>query len=335
MVTVTPVLAPSDRLKEPDGSPGQVDTPDTRPGSVERRASAQQRRLMLPNTWKEVSMENPRPEKVAVVEEVRDKLSASDAALFTEYRGLTVRDLAELRAAMREAGGEYRVYKNTLVRRAAAELELDLGAELVGPTAIAFVGQRPDGTPGDPVMVAKALAAFAKSHPHLVIKGGLLDTTVLDADGAKALATVAPREELLARFAGGLAAPMRNMAALWQAVPLKFAYGLQALIEAGGTAGASGAEAPAADATDETPADDTSADGAPADEAPTDDAAAAEAPAEESTADDAEDSAPADAADEAAPEEAPTEEAPADAADEAAPQTTDTADDAADAATEE
>jgi large subunit ribosomal protein L10 len=231
---------------------------------------------------------------------------------------------------MREAGGEYRVYKNTLVRRAAAELELDLGAELVGPTAIAFVGQRPDGTPGDPVMVAKALAAFAKSHPHLVIKGGLLDTTVLDADGAKALATVAPREELLARFAGGLAAPMRNMAALLQAVPLKFAYGLQALIEAGGTAGASGAEAPAADATDETPADDTTAD-----EAPTDDAAAAEAPAEESTADDAEDSAPADAADEAAPEEAPTEEAPADAADEAAPETTDTADDAADAATEE
>lgn len=247
-------------------------------------------------------MENPRPEKVAVVEEVRDKLSASDAALFTEYRGLTVRDLAELRTAMREAGGEYRVYKNTLVRRAAAELDLDLDAELVGPTAIAFVGQKPDGTPGDPVMVAKALAAFAKSHPHLVIKGGLLDTTVLDADGAKALATVAPREELLARFAGGLAAPMRNMAALLQAVPLKFAYGLQALIEAGGAAGAPSAEATAADSSED---------------ATTDDAAAAEAPAEETPADDADDSAPADAADEAAPE------------------TTDTADDAADAATEE
>ena len=120
---------------------------------------------------------------------------------------------------------------------AVAELDLDLAAELVGPTAIAFVGQKPDGTPGDPVMVAKALSTFAKAHPHLVIKGGLLDTTVLDADGAKALATVAPREELLARFAGGLAAPMRNMAALLQAVPLKFAYGLQALIEAGGAAG--------------------------------------------------------------------------------------------------
>jgi large subunit ribosomal protein L10 len=280
---------------------------------------------MLPNTWKEVSMENPRPEKVAVVEEVRDKLSASDAALFTEYRGLTVRDLAELRTAMREAGGEYRVYKNTLVRRAAAELDLDLDAELVGPTAIAFVGQKPDGTPGDPVMVAKALAAFAKSHPHLVIKGGLLDTTVLDADGAKALATVAPREELLARFAGGLAAPMRNRAALLQAVPLKFAYGLQALIEAGGAAGAPSAEATAADSSDDATTDEAPTEDAPTEDATTDDAAAAEAPAEETPADDADDSAPADAADEAA----------TDAADEAAPETTDTADDAADAATEE
>lgn len=213
-------------------------------------------------------MENPRPEKVAVVEEVREKLSASDAALFTEYRGLTVRDLAELRTALRAAGGEYRVYKNTLVRRAAAELDLDLSAEMVGPTAIAFVGQKPDGTPGDPVMVAKALAAFAKSHPHLVIKGGLLDTTVLDADGAKALATVAPREELLARFAGGLAAPMRNFAALLQAVPLNFAYGLHALIDAGGAAGAPEATAPTAETTEEAPVEDTSAEAeAPADAA--------------------------------------------------------------------
>ena len=251
-------------------------------------------------------MENPKPEKVAVVEEVREKLSASNAALFTEYRGLTVRDLAELRTAMRDAGGEYRVYKNTLVRLAAAELDLELGAELVG--------QKPDGTPGDPVMVAKALSTFAKSHPHLVIKGGLLDTTVLDADSARALATVAPREELLARFAGGLAAPMRNLAALMQAVPAKFAYGLQALIEAGGAAGETSAEAPVADASD--------------DETPTDTPAAADAPADETPADDAapEDSAPAEAADDAATEAAEpaaTDEATADA------------DEAADAATEE
>lgn len=214
-------------------------------------------------------MENPRPEKVAVVAEVREKLSEADAVVFTEYRGLTVRDLAELRNAMREAGGEYKVYKNTLARRAVDELELDLSDELLGPTAIAFVGQRPDGTPGDPVLVAKALQTFAKAHPHLVIKGGLLDTRVLDADGVKALASVAPREELLARFAGGLAAPMRNLAALMQALPQNFAYALQALIEAGGDAGAPApAEAPAEDAgTDEAPAE--AADAAPA-EATTD-----------------------------------------------------------------
>ncbi len=259
-------------------------------------------------------MENPRSDKVAVVDEVREKFRSADAALFTEYRGLTVRDLAELRAAMREAGGEYRVYKNTLVRLAVAELELDLADELVGPTAIAFVGQKPDGTPGDPVMVAKALSAFAKSHPHLVIKGGLLDTTVLDADGAKALASVAPREELLARFAGGLAAPMRDMAALLQALPLNFAYALQALIEDGGAAGENDAPAPAAEApTDEAPADEATA----SDAATTDD----------TTADDAapEDSAPAEAAPDAA----------TDAADDAATESTAETDDAADAATEE
>ncbi len=237
-------------------------------------------------------MENPRPDKVAVVEEVREKFDAADAALFTEYRGLTVRDLAELRAAMREAGGEYRVYKNTLVRRAVDELGLGLGDELVGPTAIAFVGQKPDGSPGDPVLVAKALATFAKSNPHLVIKGGLLDTTVLDADGAKALATVAPREELLARFAGGLAAPMRNLAALMQAVPAKFAYGLQALIDAGG---AGDAPAPAAD---EAPAADAAAEEAPAEAPEADEAAPADAVADDAATDSNDDAAAGESADE-------------------------------------
>jgi len=231
-------------------------------------------------------MENPRPEKVAVVDEVREKFTDSDAALFTEYRGLSVRDLAELRNSMREAGGEYRVYKNTLVRRAAAELELGIEDELLGPTAIAFVGSKPDGSPGDPVLVAKALQTFAKANPNLVIKGGLLDARMLDADGVKALATVAPREELLARFAGGLAAPMRNMASLLQALPQKFAYGLQALIEEGGASGAPAAteadstddEAPVAASDDagDAGSDDDTTEAAPAAEAETtDDAASA------------------------------------------------------------
>ncbi len=230
-------------------------------------------------------MDNPRPEKVAVVEEVREKLSSSDAVLFTEYRGLSVSQLEELRASMRDNGGEYRVYKNSLVRLAARSqgLSAEFSEDLAGPTAIAFVGNKPDGTPGDAVMVAKALQAFAKANPQLIVKGGLLGDHVLDADAALALAKVAPREELLARFAGGLAAPMREFAALMQAVPASFAYGLQALIDAGGAAGAPEApaepEAPAAEeaaeaqAAEPEPETDTT-DADTTDDGPADDAAA-------------------------------------------------------------
>lgn len=206
-------------------------------------------------------MENPRPEKVAVVEEVREKFASADAVLFTEYRGLSVRDLQQLRSALRAAGGEYKVYKNTLVRRATAELDLDLGETLTGPTALTFVGDRPDGTRGDAVLVAKAMKAFARTNPLLVLKGGRLGEQMLDEAGVIALAEVAPREELLARLAGGIAAPMTNFARLLQAVPQKFAYAMQALIDAGGATGepTEAAAAPAdseADSTDTTAADE-------------------------------------------------------------------------------
>lgn len=189
-------------------------------------------------------MDNPRPEKVAVVEEVREQFAAADAVVFTEYRGLTVRDLQDLRASMRAAGGEYRIYKNTLVRRAAADLDADVSEWLLGPTAIAFVKETAEGNPGDAVTVAKALKTFAKANPNLVVKGGLLGSATIDAAGVLRLADVPPREELLSRLAGGLAAPMRNMAGLLQAVPLKFAYALKALIEEGGAPGAPAAAAP-------------------------------------------------------------------------------------------
>src|SRR5690606_280644 len=120
-------------------------------------------------------MENPRPEKVAVVEEVRERFASASAALLTEYRGLDVAALGQLRRALREAGGEYKVYKNTLVRFAAQQAGLELDEMLTGPTAIAFVGQRPDGEPGDAVMVAKALRDFARTNPALVVKGGIMD----------------------------------------------------------------------------------------------------------------------------------------------------------------
>ncbi|MGH9265674.1 MAG: 50S ribosomal protein L10 [Acidimicrobiales bacterium] len=170
-------------------------------------------------------MGEPRPEKVAVVEEVRDRLSSSNGALLTEYRGLKVSDLAALRRSVGQAGGEYKIYKNTLVRRAAAELDLaDLDPLLVGPTAIAFVE-------GDAVAVAKSLRDFARTNPALTIKGGLLGTTVLSAADAGALADVAPREVILAQLAGALAAPLQKMAGLLQALPRNFAYGLSALVD--------------------------------------------------------------------------------------------------------
>jgi large subunit ribosomal protein L10 len=193
-------------------------------------------------------LDNPRPEKVAVVDEVRDKLSSASAAILTEYRGLKVKDMAVLRRSLRDVGGEYRVYKNTLVRFAARDLGLEgLEALLEGPTAITFVD-------GDAVAVAKALRDYARTNPVLVVKGGLLGTSVLGAKEAAALADLPSREVLLARIAGGLAAPLVQFAGLLQALPRNFAYGLKALIDKGGT-GVPEPEAPAATP----PADDSPA----------------------------------------------------------------------------
>jgi large subunit ribosomal protein L10 len=175
-------------------------------------------------------MENPRPEKVAVVDEVRERFAASAAVLLTEYRGLDVSAMAELRRTLRDAGGEYKVYKNRLVQFGARDAGLDLGDMLRGPTAIAFVREIADGA-ADPVPVAKALRDFARTHPGLVVKGGLMGDKLLSADEARALANIESREVLLARFAGALSAPLQQLAGLMEALPRKAAYGLQALID--------------------------------------------------------------------------------------------------------
>lgn len=185
-------------------------------------------------------MDNPRPEKVAVVEEVRARLDGAAAAILTEYRGLSVKDVATLRRSLTAVGGTYKVYKNTLVGFAVRDLGLaELDDMLKGPTAIAFVQ-------GDAVDVARTLRDFARTHPNLVVKGGLLGQRVLSSADAAALAEVAPREVLLARFAGALAAPMVQFAGLLQALPRNLAYGLKALIDqrvAGGEAPPAPAEA--------------------------------------------------------------------------------------------
>jgi len=170
-------------------------------------------------------MENPRPEKVAVVAEVTDKLSAADAALLTEYRGMSVKAMSELRRALKPVGGEYKVYKNTLVRFAARDAGVDGADELLaGPIAIAFVS-------GDVAGAAKALRDAARTNPHLVIKGGVLGGRLITADDVQALADLPPRDVVLSQIAGLLEAPLSQLASLLEAVPRTFAYGIQALID--------------------------------------------------------------------------------------------------------
>ena len=216
-----------------------------------------------------------RPEKVAVVEEIREKLAGADAAVLTEYRGLKVSELAALRGALRPAGTEFKIFKNTLARRAAEEAGLsELIPMLEGPTAIAFVS-------GDAVLAAKALRDFGKTNQALIVKGGLLGTKVLTSGDVTALADVAPREVLLARLAGGFQAPLVKAAGLFQAFTRNMAYGVKALIDQRIEAG----EALPAEPADEPVAQ------APAADAPEADAPAAEAPSADA-ADPAEESAP-------------------------------------------
>ena len=224
----------------------------------------------------------PRAEKVAVVDEVRERLSSSSATLLTEYRGLKVGELAELRRNLRSAGGDFKIYKNTLVRFAVRDLGIDIDeAVLTGPTAVAFVD-------GDAAAVAKALRDYSRTNPNLVLKGGVMGTKALSADDARALADLPSREVLLAQIAGAFQAPMAKLAGLLQALPRNMAYGLKALID---QKVANGEEAPApAAAEDEAPAAEEPAAEAPAEADITAnedaaDAAADEAPAAEATAD--------------------------------------------------
>ncbi|MGH7732339.1 MAG: 50S ribosomal protein L10, partial [Gemmatimonadales bacterium] len=183
-------------------------------------------------------MEHPRPDKVAVVEEVRGRLSESEATILTEYRGLTVAEMAQLRQALAAAGGDYKVYKNTLVKLAVAGSSHEPLAELLqGPTAIAFVS-------GEISAVAKALRDYARTNPSLVVKGGLHSGALLSAADLGVLADLPSRNVLLARLAGAIAAPLQQFAGLLQALPRNLAYGLSALVDQQGGAPAE-AEAPA------------------------------------------------------------------------------------------
>jgi len=175
-----------------------------------------------------------RPDKAAAVAELTEHFRGSSAALLTEYRGLTVKQLTELRHAL---GNDttYAVAKNTLTKIAAKKAGVDdLDHLLEGPTAIAFVK-------GDPVLAAKGIRDFAKANPALVVKGGVLDGRPLSAADLTKLADVEPREVLLTKLAGAMIASLSQAAALFQA-PLSQAArvveALRAKLEAESPAGA-------------------------------------------------------------------------------------------------
>src|SRR4051794_3323268 len=152
----------------------------------------------------------PNTEKVGAVAEITEHFSSSSAAVITEYRGLTVKQITDLRRALGR-DTTYAVVKNTLTKRAASEAGVSIDDSLLqGPTAIAFVK-------GDPVDAAKGLRDFARTHPLLVIKGGVMEGKTLSADEVKKIADLESRDVLLAKLAGAIKALPTRAAGLFQA----------------------------------------------------------------------------------------------------------------------
>src|SRR5271154_6865548 len=165
-----------------------------------------------------------RPDKAAAVAELTEAFRSSSAAVLTEYRGLTVAELKTLRRTL-AGNATYAVVKNTLTKIAAREAGIDMFESMLeGPSAIAFVS-------GDAVEVAKGLRSFRREHPHLIVKGGILDGKPLTADEIRRLADLESREVLLARFAGGLLAPAQQLVSVF-AAPMAQLARLFAALEA-------------------------------------------------------------------------------------------------------
>jgi large subunit ribosomal protein L10 len=207
-----------------------------------------------------------RADKTTAVADIAEQFRASTATVITEYRGLSVANLAELRRSL-AGSATYSVAKNTMIKRAASEAGVEGLDELfVGPTAIAFVS-------GEAVDAAKAIKTFAKEHKALVIKGGYMDGHPLTVAEVERIADLESREVLLAKLAGAMKANLSKAAGLFNAPASQVARLVAALQEK------RAAEEPAAPA--EAPVAEAPAADAPAAEVPADDAPAAEAPAAE------------------------------------------------------
>lgn len=205
----------------------------------------------------------PTQAKAAVIDEITQRFQSSSAAVLTEYRGLTVAQLTQLRRSLGE-GSSYAVVKNTLTKRAADEVgHPDLAPLLNGPTAIAFIE-------GDVVEAAKAIRDFARANPLLVVKGGVVEGRTVGPAEVTALADVEPREVLLAKLAGAMKGNLTKAAGLFQAPLSQVARLAEALKEKKPAEGADSSADAAADtaavdtttaapATEETDAADAAA----------------------------------------------------------------------------
>jgi large subunit ribosomal protein L10 len=210
----------------------------------------------MPSTWK--------IERVAALKE---QIEGSAALLLTEYRGLTVSEISELRKSLGEGGARFAVIKNTLMRRALEQTDAaELGSLFEGPSAVAFVRE-------DPVTAAKSVTAASKKFPALILKGGFVEGRVLSADEAKSLADLETREVMLSKVAGLMKGEMSRAASMFQAAQSRFLSLLEAFK-------AQRPEAPEAEAEAAPEAEAEAASEAEAEAAPEAEAEAAPEPAE-------------------------------------------------------
>ncbi|SCZ82075.1 50S ribosomal protein L10 [Acidaminobacter hydrogenoformans] len=155
-------------------------------------------------------MSNNFDKKKLIVQEIKEKFEQAKSVVVVDYRGLKVEEATELRKIFREAGVDYKIYKNNLVKLALEGTDFEtITKDLTGPNAIAFGF-------GDPVVPAKILKDFAKDHKNLELKSGVIESTYYDVDGIKAIADIPSREVLIAKFLGSVKSPISNFAYLLQ-----------------------------------------------------------------------------------------------------------------------
>ena len=209
-------------------------------------------------------MTDPRPDKVAEVEALEQRLRASSIVILTDYRGLSVGEIGTLRGKLRGASLEYRVAKNTLLSRAAERAGVaGLDPYLTGPTAVVF-GNHDPGAP------ARLLQDFIRQFRKLAIKGGVVEGQTLDAAGVQALATLPTKPELLARVVGAVQGPLFALVSVLSAAPRGLVTALEALRKQREAAGESASPAATADEAASESASPTAppAGGRPADQQP-------------------------------------------------------------------